>query len=285
MVRYNGSKMPPLPTGRAVTVPPVTPHLNLPTPGQGSDLMTPAAAATSRTPRTPPFHVRARASASLQTGSTISISSHSSRSTLASRSVASRSNISLQNLPGSHQITRQDPMEMIESDSDEGSEILDDHQFYRDDADDSDGNGPSISTFSSTVNSQLDKEGNPLQYQQDLNGQDIDEALLDTEDADATQTCPVGQLLKNIHWKFEAIKKDTPLPTDGAPSVYDGPQGLKHGVAHSFNDPVECLAKCGGLDYELVAFLTTNSNDYAKKTILPKLGKNKYFHNVPWRNI
>jgi hypothetical protein len=69
----------------------------------------------------------------------------------------------------------------------------------------------------------------------------------------------ISKLLEDIHWDFccEAHVED-----NDAPSPYIGPSGLKPRVAQSFSTPFECLAICGGLDYDMVCRLARNSNEY-----------------------
>ena len=72
------------------------------------------------------------------------------------------------------------------------------------------------------------------------------------------QTCVV------LQFRFEEVNAgDETVKDDHQPPHYDGPSGLKAGVATKFNNPLECLAYCGGLDYDFVSRLAKNSNEYA----------------------
>jgi Transposase IS4 len=91
----------------------------------------------------------------------------------------------------------------------------------------------------------------------------------------------LAQFLENIHWNFCAevalLDEEPPLP-------YNGPSGLKPRVAESFDDPFQCLAICGGLDYDLVCRLARNSNEYVRHHLLPK-DRNNRLHGKAYANI
>jgi hypothetical protein len=91
----------------------------------------------------------------------------------------------------------------------------------------------------------------------------------------------LAQFLENIHWNFCAevalLDEEPPLP-------YNGPTGLKPRVAESFDDPFQCLAICGGLDYDLVCRLARNSNEYVRHHLLPK-DRNNRLHGKAYANI
>jgi hypothetical protein len=106
----------------------------------------------------------------------------------------------------------------------------------------------------------LDEEDNIYEQNDDSEEYDADDS--DSCDDSETPTSTTGkgldQLLDEVHWNFcvgAAAKEDR-----GALSNYNGPTGLKPHVSESFNTPFECLAVCGGLDYDLVSRLTRNSN-------------------------
>jgi len=67
------------------------------------------------------------------------------------------------------------------------------------------------------------------------------------------------------------------------PCEYNGPTGLKIGIAEQFTDPLECLA-VNGLDRRFIARLARNSNEHARKFTLPK-DRNRRLHSHEWKNI
>ena len=91
-----------------------------------------------------------------------------------------------------------------------------------------------------------------------------------------------GEYLKGLEWKFEPITENTRMREPYR--KYSGRHGLKAGMAERFDDPLECLAECGGLTPQFMARLAANSNDYYYHHIKPSLGRNLY-NNAPWRDI
>jgi Transposase IS4 len=81
----------------------------------------------------------------------------------------------------------------------------------------------------------------------------------------------LAQYLAEINWNF---REEASVEDNDAPFSYMGPSGLKLGVAESFTDPFECLSTCG-LDYDLVSRLARNSNEYARRYLLPKDRNNR----------
>lgn len=53
----------------------------------------------------------------------------------------------------------------------------------------------------------------------------------------------VGGLVSQLKWKFVMVDKEAPpkVRNQHTRRFYDGPEGLRPGVAQSFNDPVECF--------------------------------------------
>jgi Transposase IS4 len=107
----------------------------------------------------------------------------------------------------------------------------------------------------------------------------------DDEDNDSIEGDPLRDdirgLLDCVQWNFSY---EDALEDNDSLSPYNGPDGLKPGVAESFSNPFEALQVCGGLDYEFAARLAHNSNEYARKFLLPKDRNNrlhgKKFHNI-----
>jgi len=102
------------------------------------------------------------------------------------------------------------------------------------------------------------------------------------EDRDCNPDSTIFQMLQQFQWKFEPVDAGIELESEG-PLPYDGPVGLKNGVASLFTDPLECLSE-NGLSRDFVARLARNSNEYAKKHILPK-DRNRRLHSHEWKNI
>ena len=67
--------------------------------------------------------------------------------------------------------------------------------------------------------------------------------------------------------------------------MYNGPEGLREGIAEAFTNPFECLSVCGGLDYDLVTRLAAASNDYFHMRIKPGLTKHNIWHHLQWTEI
>lgn len=85
---------------------------------------------------------------------------------------------------------------------------------------------------------------------------------------------------------METVKEGQLVNDEDQPEPHSGPKaGLKHGITNEFNDPLECLQCIGGLDSEFVSTLAFNSNDYCRKTVFPRLDKNRILHGVPWRDV
>jgi hypothetical protein len=61
---------------------------------------------------------------------------------------------------------------------------------------------------------------------------------------DIEEGTPLYQLIDSIVWNYEDIDKDS--FTHEQDHLYDKPGGLKRGV--SFQDPIDCFGKSGGLD-------------------------------------
>jgi Transposase IS4 len=130
----------------------------------------------------------------------------------------------------------------------------------------------------------LDEEDNIYEQNDDNEEYDADDS--DSCDNSEVPTSTTGkgldQLLDEVHWNFcvgAAAEEDRDALSD-----YNGPSGLKPRVSESFNTPFECLAVCGGLDYDLVSRLTRNSNEYARQHLLYK-DRNRRLYGVPYMNI
>ena len=90
-------------------------------------------------------------------------------------------------------------------------------------------------------------------------------------------------MLQQFEWSFEPVEPDSESVQNEGPLPYAGPVGLKPGVAETFTDPLRCLAE-NGLSRDFVARLARNSNEYARKFILPK-DRNSRLHAHEWENI
>jgi Transposase IS4 len=129
----------------------------------------------------------------------------------------------------------------------------------------------------------LDEEDNI--YAESLSLDDGSDKYISDDDAvsRSNSRVGVGSLLQDITWNYSSVS--TAMVEDKeAPSPYIGPSGLKPRVAESFSNPFECLAVCGGLDYDLVCRLASNSNEYARKHLLPS-DRNNRLHGHTFTNI
>jgi Transposase IS4 len=128
----------------------------------------------------------------------------------------------------------------------------------------------------------LDEEDNMyVQQVEDVSDVSDEEEEEEEEPTTSNNSSGIGKMLEDIHWNFLQMSS---VKDDDAPSSYNGPSGLKPGVAESFNDPFECLGVCGGLDYDLVCRLASNSNEYARKYLV-KGDRNCRMHGQPFINI
>jgi len=97
------------------------------------------------------------------------------------------------------------------------------------------------------------------------------------EDIDGVEGSTIFEKLKSPVWNFEWVPENVAIDEIEGPMQYNGPIGLKHGVAESFNDPLECLA-VNGLSRAFIARLAQSSNEYTRRhltseSILGQLGR------------
>jgi Transposase IS4 len=93
----------------------------------------------------------------------------------------------------------------------------------------------------------------------------------------------IGVALANLQWKFQPAEEGKD-PFE-IPDMSTEETGLKEGVADLFTDPFTAMKVLGGFDYAFVSRLTRNSNEYAKRYILPKYPRNAVIHGEKWRSI
>ena len=68
--------------------------------------------------------------------------------------------------------------------------------------------------------------------------------------------------------------------------MFQGSDGLKAGVANSFNTPFDCLRSVGGLSKSLISDMAAATNRYFHQKIRPKLmGRRGYFHSQKWKDV
>jgi hypothetical protein len=123
----------------------------------------------------------------------------------------------------------------------------------------------------------LDEEDNMYDPCDDDSADDVDLDSVNNAGT-ASGVRVLSELLNDIEWKFRV---GVTIDEKEALSTYNGPTGLKPRVANSFSTPFECLAVCGGLDYDLVSRLARNSNEYVRQHILPK-DRNRRLHGQPF---
>ena len=120
-----------------------------------------------------------------------------------------------------------------------------------------------------------------------LDTRDSDSETEEIEEAKSRTGSFIGDLLSDITWGFEEVDDATAagIKDEAAPPLYDGPSGLKRTVLQRVKDPFDAVSLCG-LDYEFVAVLAANSNEYVRNVLLPKKAdKNGRFLGMQWRNI
>jgi Transposase IS4 len=129
----------------------------------------------------------------------------------------------------------------------------------------------------------LDEEDNIYDESDLVNRRNEDDSDSDSDASTSTASSVggLGQFLNEVKWEFTC---DTNTEDEDAPFPYSGPCGLKPRVSESFSDPFECLAVCGGLDYDLVSRLARNSNEYAHRYLLPK-DRNNRLQGTAFTNI
>ena len=93
----------------------------------------------------------------------------------------------------------------------------------------------------------------------------------------------VSDFLNRLEWTSEVIEPGS-IPFQQTRGIRDDATTLKRGIARSFDDPMECLAKCTGFNKGFVARLVRNSNIYAKNNILPNK-RNGLWHSLKWEEI
>ena len=153
----------------------------------------------------------------------------------------------------SRRITRNDTDATVESDTDDGEELDELNNAY-------------IELPSGTSPGDLMEEDDRVD--DDVEGNSI--------------TGQIGSRLAGLQWKFEEIEPGT-VPFE-QPSLTEAETSLKPGVVEAFDDPFTALKVLGGFDYTFVARLTFNSNEYAKRYILPKY-PNRVINGETWMSI
>jgi len=103
------------------------------------------------------------------------------------------------------------------------------------------------------------------------------------EDIGGVEGCTIFELLSKPQLNFEVVPENVPILDVEGPMPYNGPTGLKPGVAESFNDPLECLA-VNGLNQSFVAHLAQSSNEYTRRYLLDN-ERNSRLHGIVWKNI
>jgi len=103
------------------------------------------------------------------------------------------------------------------------------------------------------------------------------------EDVDGIAGSTIFEQLKAPVWNFEVVPENTAIDKTEGPMWCNGPIGLKHGVADSFHDPLECLA-ANGLSRAFVARLAQSSNEHTRRHVLDK-DRNSRLHGMAWRNV
>jgi len=196
------------------------------------------------------------------TGSTISSLSHS-RSYASGRS--SDEDISGRMLPPPPRRTRHatitDPVQTVESDSDEGDSVDENDNAY---------------TF------QHDRDADDLGGNES-SSEDEAAALPVIEQPQGPQK-RMWERLKELQWDFQPVSANDPTVSDLDYYPFTCEPSLKEGVGHSVTDPFEAFCRVGGMSYEFVARIAANSNDCYHAQIKPELGQNK-FHNLPWKDV
>jgi len=105
------------------------------------------------------------------------------------------------------------------------------------------------------------------------------------DDTDGNPESTLYQSIKQMQFNFKEAAPGNASDSvlSEGPCEYNGPTGLKIGIAEQFTDPLECLA-VNGLDRRFIARLARNSNEHARKFTLPK-DRNRRLHSHEWKNI
>lgn len=214
---------------------------------------------TDSTSNTPPACIRAQAVANLRTSastiSSFSSLSQNTRSTSAASSVRTRGQKENASDAEESDSDNEDDLDLVE---DPEEVIIGDRNVPTWEDDVSDVTGPH----------QVDDEERTTEEDEDV-------------------VAGLSGLMRQLKWKFESVDKEAPQKVldPHIRRFYEGPEGLRPGVAESFNDPFECFQQCGGLDDALIARLASGSNDYFHKFKKPTLDRNQLWHGVRWKEI
>jgi hypothetical protein len=119
-----------------------------------------------------------------------------------------------------------------------------------------------------------------------------DEALQQGFDDDAQEESKsrtgsfIGDMLDNLVWNFKEIPANSDgLNDDSCPPPYESPKGLKRYVKDLIQTPFDAL-ELVAFDYEYVATLAANSNEYYRNVIMKnKADRNNRFCGAKWHNI
>lgn len=135
--------------------------------------------------------------------------------------------------------------------------------------------------------------------------EDDDDAVAAADDSDCEDDCAVCdnvcrpctdipesrrtlyETVKSLSWKFAPIiSGNGPKALNPRNSWYDGPDGLRPGIAQQFTDPFECFTLVSGLGLESVARLAQNTNCYFHEHIKPRINnRNNRYHSIAWKDV
>jgi hypothetical protein len=138
----------------------------------------------------------------------------------------------------------------------------------------------------------LDEEPSEvLQGERGCEDDDISD-VSDTEDCSDDEEADAGaegisNLIRQLKWKYAPVdaNADGCVLDKHMRRFYDGPEGLRPGVAETFKDPFQCFQCIGGLRYSLVARRAASSNDYFHRFKKPTLDRNQLWHGIKWMDI
>ncbi|CAB9519499.1 unknown protein [Seminavis robusta] len=105
------------------------------------------------------------------------------------------------------------------------------------------------------------------------------------EDEPVSETT-LNSLIRELKWKYARVENPQNKQLDSTMQrFYDGPQGLRHGIAEPFTTPFDCFEHVSGVDRTLIARLAAGSNDYFHRFIKIDLDRNNRWHGVRWEDI
>ena len=164
-----------------------------------------------------------------------------------------------------------------------------------DSSSDEDDNGGYELDFNATVDRNVDPlddyDDNDDNNEDEENVVQSDDSESTDDDDDPNNSTNLKVLIDNLQWHYRTVdQSDSVFDWVGQErhhrSMFRGSDGLKAGVANSFNTPFDCLRNVGGLSKSLISDMAAATNRYFHQKIRPKLmGRRGYFHSQKWKDV